>query len=341
MRAMSLVEYGRPLEMLEVERPSPPPGHALVEVLACGLCFSDVKTIRGRMSYSPTLPLPHVAGHEVSGRVVEVNGPSRLQPGDRVVAYHVWGCHRCASCRRGDEHLCTDLVAWMGFTHPGGFREYLTAPVEYLLPVPSSIPPTVAPALTCAMGTAYRAVAVRGRVLPGEVAVVLGLGGVGIHAALIAQAAGGRVIGVDLGAAKLDGARGAGIRSILDSREAAERIPELAPDGVDVVLETTGVPALLETARRMLRPGGRVVAVGYHVGETMAVSSDQLVLLEQSVIGSRYASRADIERVIRMVADGVVSPVIGEVLPLERLNEGIDLLESGRVTGRLVFQIGT
>jgi len=103
MRAMSVVEYGRPLEMLEVERPAPPLGHALVEVLACGLCFSDVKTIRGRMPYSSTLRLPHVAGHEVSGRVVEVNGPSRLAPGDRVVAYHVWGCHRCASCRRGDE----------------------------------------------------------------------------------------------------------------------------------------------------------------------------------------------------------------------------------------------
>jgi 2-desacetyl-2-hydroxyethyl bacteriochlorophyllide A dehydrogenase len=339
MRAMSIVEYGQPLEMLDVARPSPPPGHALVEVLACGLCFSDVKTIRGRMPYSPALPLPHVAGHEVSGRVVEVNGPARLLPGDRVVAYHVWGCHRCASCRRGDEHLCTDVAGWMGFTHPGGFREYLTAPVEYLLPVPDHIPATAAPALTCAMGTAYRAVAVRGRVLPGEVTVVLGLGGVGIHAALIAAAAGAHVIGVDLGPDKLDGARRAGVPSVLDGAEAPERVPLLAPEGVDVVLETTGVPALLETARRMLRPGGRIVGVGYQVGETMAVSSDRLVLLEQSVIGSRYASRSDMERVIRMVADGTVRPVIDEVLPLERLNEGVERLESGRVVGRLVFQV--
>ncbi len=338
---MSVVEYGRPLQMLEVERPAPAPGQALVEVLACGLCFSDVKTIRGRMPYSASLALPHVAGHEVSGRVVEVNGPSRLKPGDRVVAYHVWGCHRCAACRRGDEHLCTDLVAWMGFTHPGGFREYITAPVEYLLPVPESIPATVAPALTCAMGTAYRAVAERGRVLPGEVAVVLGLGGVGIHAALIAHAAGALVIGVDVGAAKLEGARRAGIESVLDSAEAPDRIAELAPDGVDVVLETTGVPSLLEAARKMLRPGGRVVGVGYHVGEMMAVSSDQLVLLEQSVVGSRYASRVDMERVIRMVAAGAVQPVIDEVLPLERLNEGVERLEAGQVTGRLVFQVHT
>ena len=97
---MAVVEYGRPLEMLDVPEPRPAPGEALVEVLACGLCYSDVKTIRGHMPYSASLRLPHVAGHEVSGRVVEVNGPSRLRPGDRVVAYHVWGCHRCAACRR-------------------------------------------------------------------------------------------------------------------------------------------------------------------------------------------------------------------------------------------------
>lgn len=336
---MCVTAYGQPLELRELERSSPPPGYALVEVLACGLCFSDVKTIRGRMPYSAWLPLPHVAGHEVSGRIVEVNGPSRLKPGDRVVAYHIWGCRRCGSCRRGDEHLCTDVVAWMGFTHPGGFQEYVVVPVEYLLAVPEHIPPTVATALTCAMGTAYRAVAVRGRVLPGEQVVVLGLGGVGLHAALIAQASGAEVIGVDLGDAKLEGARGAGVRVAVDSRAASQRVHEVAPEGADAVIETTGVPALMETARRMLRPGGRIVGVGYHVGEMMAVSSDQLVLLEQSVLGSRYASRTDMERVIRMVADHLVEPVIDEVLPLERLNEAVERLEAGAVTGRLVLDV--
>jgi 2-desacetyl-2-hydroxyethyl bacteriochlorophyllide A dehydrogenase len=331
---MSVVEYGRPLEMLEVPKPSAPPGHALVEVLACGLCFSDVKTIRGKMPYSAGLQLPHVAGHEVSGRVVEVNAAGGdLKPGDRVVAYHVWGCGACASCRRGDEHLCTDLVAWMGFTHPGGFQEYISVPVRYLLKVPERIPPTVAPALTCAMGTAYRAAIVRGRILAGERVAVLGLGGVGIHAALIAQAAGAHVVGVDVGEAKLQGAREAGIADVLDSGQSG------GLRDLDAVLETTGVPALLEAARQILRPGGRIVAVGYHVGESMAVSSDQLVLLEQSVIGSRYASRADMERVIRMVADGVVQPVIDEVLPLEELNQAVERLEAGRVKGRLVLRV--
>jgi alcohol dehydrogenase len=343
MRAMSLVEYGRPLQMLEVERPSPPPGYALVQVLTCGVCFSDVKTVRGHMPYSASLALPHVAGHEMCGRVLELNLPpgarSRVVAGDRVVAYHVWGCRDCASCRRGEEQLCTADVAWMGFSHPGVFREYMTVPVEYLLPVPEVIPASVAPVLTCAMGTAYRAVAVRGRVQPGEVAVVIGLGGVGVHGALIAAAAGAHVVGVDR-AEKLGAAREAGVPTVVETGQGLlERVREIAPEGVDLVLEATGVPSLMETARQLLRPGGRVVGIGYRVGETMGVTGDQLVLLEQSVIGSRYASRADIEHVIRMVADGVVSPVIDSVLPLQRLNEAIERLESGRVTGRLVLEV--
>jgi len=110
-------------------------------------------------------------------------------------------------------------------------------------------------------------------------------------------------------------------------------------EGADVVVETTGVPALVEVARALLRPGGRVVCVGYHVGELISVSSDRLVLLEQSVLGSRYASRSDMEHVIRMVADGLVQPVVDDVLDLSQANEAIARLEAGEVTGRLVLAV--
>lgn len=340
MRAMCITSYDRDLEPLELPRPDVPPGHALVQVLTCGLCFSDVKTARGRMPYSAGLRLPHVAGHEICGRVVEVNGPATIGVGDRVVAYHVWACHRCASCRRGDEQLCLAPGAWMGFTHPGGFQEFLAVPIEFLLPIPDRIPDRLAPALTCAMGTAYRAVVARAGTRPGERVVVLGLGGVGIHAALIAQALGARTLGVEATVEKVDAACLAGVREAVVSSDAPAAVKVMtAGEMADAVIETTGVPALLDAARRLCRPGGRVVAVGYRVGEFMATSSDQLVLLEQSVLGSRYASRADIERVIHMVSEGLVEPCVDDVLDLEDVNEAIARLEAGRVSGRLVLSV--
>lgn len=340
MRAMAVTAYDRPLELMELPRPAPVAGHALVEVITCGLCFSDVKTARGRMPYSKDLVLPHVIGHEICGRVVEVNGPSHFEPGQRVVVYHLWGCHRCASCRRGEEHLCLNPTAWMGFTQPGGFEEYVSVPVEYLLPIPDSIPDHIAPAMTCAMGTAYRAVAIRAALRPGEQVVVLGLGGVGIHAALIAQALGAQTLGVEISDAKVAAAREAGLARGVISDQAAEAVKEATGGaGVDVAIETTGVPALVEVARALCRPGGRVVCVGYHVGELISASSDRLVLLEQSILGSRYASRVDMEHVIRMVADGLVRPVVDDVYDLTRANEAIERLEAGRVTGRLVLAV--
>ena len=339
MRAMAIVDYHKPLEMLDVEKPTPPPGFALVRVDACGLCYSDVKTMRGKMRYSPTLALPFVPGHEIAGEVVEVNGESDFAAGTRVIAHHLWACHNCPACRRGDEVLCYQPKAWTGFTHTGGFQDYLVIPPENLVRIPDGIDITTAPALTCAMGTAYRAVAVRGQVRAGDVVVVQGLGGVGLHAALIAQAAGAEVVGVDL-PAKLADAHAAGVQRVSAPDDALEMVHSLTGgEAADIVIESSGVPALADSARQLVRSGGKVVAVGYQVGQLMQLMSDPLVLTEQSVIGSRYASRSDFEHVVRLVANGHVKPVIDDVLPLERLNEAVARLEAGEVTGRLVMDL--
>ncbi len=340
MRAMAVTGYGRPLELIELPRPEPPPGYATIEVVTCGLCFSDVKTIRGRMPFSASVRLPHVAGHEVFGRVAEVNGASALRPGDRVVAYHLAACRRCPSCLRGDEQLCVEPVAWLGFVTPGGFQDFVNVKIESLLPVPDAIPDVEAAILTCAMGSSYRAVATRAALRPGEQALVFGLGGVGIHAALIAQALGAEVLGVEAGPEKVAAAVGAGVRAATTVDEVEGEVRALTGGrGVDVVIETTGVPELVELGRSLSRPGSRIVCVGYQVGAMLIASSDQLVLREHAIFGSRYARRDEMVRLMRMVADGLVRPVVSEVLPLESANQAIEKLEAGQVTGRLVLTV--
>jgi len=340
VRRLVVRAYTEPLELVSAPVPAPGPGEALVEVLACGLCFSDVKTIRGKMPFSADLALPHVPGHEISGRVVELNGGSGPAPGTRVVVFHNWGCQQCAACRSGLDNICRTPRAWVGFTHDGGFQDYLTVPAEYLLTVPDQISPVDACPLTCAIGTAYRAVAVRGRARPGERVVVLGLGGVGIHAAQIAQLSGADTLGIDLDQAKIDAARSLGVRRAGLVADLARLVREQTSGaGADLVVETTGVPDLVGAALRASRAGSRIVTVGYRVGEQVAVPSDAFTLWEHELLGSRYGTRADIAAGIRLVTGGLLRPVVSQVFPLEQANEAVRRLEQGNVSGRLVISV--
>src|SRR5688572_1926472 len=121
MRAMAVTSYEEPLEPIDAPEPVLPDRHALIEILTCGVCFSDVKTSRGHMPFSEELVLPHIPGHEIFGRVLRTEPPGLVEEWQRAIVYHYWPCGRCRACRRGDETLCARLMGWAGFTHQGGF----------------------------------------------------------------------------------------------------------------------------------------------------------------------------------------------------------------------------
>jgi D-arabinose 1-dehydrogenase-like Zn-dependent alcohol dehydrogenase len=337
---MAVIAYGDPLSLIDLPEPDVPAGYALLEVLTCGVCFSDVKISRGQMPFSEELPLPHVPGHEIFGRVLRTNPPGLLEEGTTGTVFHYWPCGRCASCRRGDETLCSHLVGWAGFTHPGGFRERIAVPFDRLIGVPSSIDPVLAAPMSCALGTAYRSVVVRGGVRAGSSIAVLGLGGVGIHAAQVARAAGARVLGFDVHEATLAAARDLGIdarRS--DDGAMGAALGEIAPEGMDVVLDTVGHDETLVAADRLVRTGGRIVGVGYTPSTALSVPTPRLVLGELELVGSRYAHRDDLEHAIGLVASGQVRPIVTLVRPLEEVNEVFAALGSGDVVGRAVLAV--
>jgi D-arabinose 1-dehydrogenase-like Zn-dependent alcohol dehydrogenase len=192
--------------------------------------------------------------------------------------------------------------------------------------------------MSCAIGTAYRAVITRGGVGPGSRVAVIGLGGVGIHAAQIAAAAGGHVSGFDIHEPTLRAARELG----LDARHADDEGAAAEPrgdGGQDVVVDTVGVASSLELADRLVRTGGTIVVVGYARESSVSLPTSRIVLDEIDVRGSRYASRAEMARGVAMVAAGLVHPVIGLVRPLEAANEALDALEAGDVVGRAVVDV--
>ena len=341
MRAMAVTEYGKPLEPMDVEEPTLVPGSALLEVLTCGVCFSDVKTARGKMPYSSELPLPHVCGHEVCGRVIETDPPGALKEGTVVVAYHVWPCRLCSRCRAGQENLCLAPTAWLGFKDWGGFRERVVIPLDRLSEVPQNVDPVHAASMTCALGTGYRAVIGQGHVVPGTRVAVVGLGGVGIHALQIARAAAARAVGLDVSQAALAAAGDLGLE-VWDNNDpdVIDRLMAATDgEGVDVVVDCVGHEATIAQSEKIVRAGGRIVAVGYSLTADFRVPSTRFVLEEVELVGSRYVLMDELQRAIRLVADGKVEMVVDDVRPLEDANEVMTALEEGRVVGRAVLDI--
>jgi len=337
---MAVTAYGEPLSEIDFEEPRLRAGFALLEILTCGVCFSDVKTSRGKMPYSDSLPLPHIPGHEICGRVIETDPAGALPTGTTVVAYHIWPCRRCGRCRAGYDNLCTSPVSWTGFTQPGGFRDRLIVPLDRLTVVPDNIDPVHAAPLTCALGTAYRGVVTRGEVAAGTRAVVIGLGGVGIHALQIARATGARAVGLDVSQPSIDAALDLDLDARVSDDDALDAIvAETSGEGVDVVIDCVGREETLVQSDRLVRPGGRVVAVGYSITSSISLPTTRFVLEEIELVGSRYVLMDELERAIRLVADGHVRMVVDRARPLEDVNEAIADLEAGNVVGRTVIDV--
>jgi alcohol dehydrogenase len=341
MTAMAVIAYGEPLEPLEPPAPELVPGHALLEVLTCGVCFSDVKITRGRMPFSADLPLPHVPGHEICARVVATDPPGAIAADTMVVVYNVWPCRRCDRCRAGAENICRRPEVRAGFTEPGGFQSQIVAPLERLAVVPPNVDAAHAAPMTCALGTAYRAVVTRGGVRPGTRVAIIGLGGVGIHALQVARATGGRALGIDRSDGALAAAAGLGLPAHHADDPDVEGLVLAGTDGegFDVVIDTVGHGSTIEQADRLVRPGGRIVGVGYGLGERFALDSQRMVLDEIELVGSRYVLRDELDRAIRLVADGHVEIVVDRVAPLHEVNEAFAALEAGEVVGRLVLDV--
>jgi 2-desacetyl-2-hydroxyethyl bacteriochlorophyllide A dehydrogenase len=340
MRAMAVVDYDRPLEPLDLPVPEPGPGEVLVHIRFCGLCYSDVKTCTGHMPYSSRLRLPHVAGHEIAGELAAAGPGTTIPTGQRVAVYNYWACGTCRSCRAGEETICLDLRGWVGFTSPGGFQEYLVVPERYVLPLPASIAFEQAAALSCATGTSYRAVVTRGRVAAGESVLVVGTGGVGLQAVQVARAAGGRVFAADVDSRKLERARELGAETPPRGADSAGWLREVTDGGADLVIEAAGKPDSLALASESVRLGGRVVLVGYTVGERYPIPSSETVLGEISYIGSRYVKRDELARAVELVASGAVTPALDEIFELADANRAIQRLVSGEACGRIVLRVG-
>ncbi|MDR3231586.1 MAG: alcohol dehydrogenase catalytic domain-containing protein [Synergistaceae bacterium] len=335
MKAAVLREFHRPLSLEEREIPSPGDGEVLVKVRASGLCVSDLHIQDGMIA---STPLPHVPGHETAGEVAALGENVRnFSVGDHVIVGIDVTCGECRFCRTGRGNLCKNLKR-TGFELDGGHAEYVTARREQLFKIDHAVPFAEACIIPDAVACMYHAIKAQAGVRAGDRALILGAGGLGMQGIRILKYFGAETWCTSRQKAKLDLARSLGADHALDST-AATLVAEIErmTDGemCDVVFDNIGIASSVQTSLGLIRPGGKVVVVGYN-DPAFTVGYQDLVIREKEVIGIRGSTRQEIAEVVRLAERGKIKPFVWRTIPFEEINEGLNALRKGESMGRTV-----
>lgn len=334
MDCLRLEAWDGALRTATVERPDVGDRDVLVDVEATGVGLTVARAIRGELG-GDAADLPRIPGHELVGTVVAVGeGVTSVEPGDFVGAYFYLVCGHCRACRAGRHSLCANNAGFVGVDVDGGFAAYARLPARNAVPIPGSVDPVAASVIPDAVATPYHVADRRAEIAPGDDVLVLGAGGgVGIHMVQVARHFGGEVTAVDRRAEKLDACADLGaartVNTATESLTAAT-----AGRTYDAVIDFTGDTALAEAATGTLAPGGRFVHLTAFPDRTVAVAPRSLVRNEIAVLGARYCSLDECSRAADLVADGVVEPVVSEVVDLEGVPALLERIEAGDVVGR-------
>lgn len=314
MRGWFFVDTGQPLELRELDEPTPGPGEALLEIKAAGLCHSDVGMLTDPTWLQTLAFRPIVIGHEVAGVVTAVGeGVTEVKVGDRVGV--------CPTATGGAP----------GYARHGGFTYKHVAPAADLVPMPEGLSFELAALGTDAGMTSYHAIVVRGGLQPGMKVGVIGLGGLGQIGARV-----GVVKGAEVHVAEPNEAA----RPLAKEIGAASVVPDAAEwegQDFDLVVDYAGFGTTTRAATKAVRRDGRVVLVGMGKLEFTLDTMD-MILKEVTVTGSQGGTKEDIAAIYEMLAAGEITPTV-TVIGFDDIPKGLDDLQHHRITGRLVAHI--
>jgi len=317
---------GRPLRAARLPVPEPGPGEALVRVLACAVCRTDLHVAEGDL---PPHRSPVVPGHEVVG-VVEALGPgaTSVEVGERIgIAWLRHTCGECVYCRRGAENLCPDS-RYTGWDADGGYAEYATVPVDYAYRLPENYPDTELAPLLCAGIIGFRALR-RADLPPGGRLGVYGFGASAHLATQVALAEGGRVhvltrseparrLALELGAASAGDAY------------------DPPPEPLDSAVLFAPVGDLVPVALAALDRGGTLAIAGIHLTDVPTLNYDRHLFQERSVRSVTANTRRDGAEFLAVAARHRLRVAVTPY-PLERADEALADLAHDRVTGAAVL----
>jgi S-(hydroxymethyl)glutathione dehydrogenase/alcohol dehydrogenase len=354
IRAAVLEEFGKPLNVTELDLAEPRAGEVLVRLAACGVCHTDMYTASG---VDPSGYAPTVLGHEGAGFVEKVGeGVNSVVPGDLVVTLFSPQCRECVHCLSPDTNLCLAIREQQGkgylpdgttrlsrdgepirhFMGTSTFAEYTVMPEIALAKVSPDASPDHACLFACGLSTGLGAAMFTAKVKPGSTCVVFGAGMVGLGAVAGARLQGAeRIICVDMSDQRLELARGQGATDTwLGGPDVVERVLEQTGGfGADYTFEATGLVAVMRQAVEAARMGWGLCTVAGVAGrgETLDVIP-RLLITGRRICGSSFGGvkgRDQVPELVQLSLDGKLdlAPFLSHSITLDEVNKGFELME--------------
>ena len=350
MRAMQVIEWGKPLELREYPTPEPQGKEVLVRITACGVCHSDLHIWAGyfdlgggeRISIEDrgVVP-PFTMGHEPLG-TVDAMGPEveGVEIGQSFIVYPWIGCGECEHCQQASTELLCMNPRVIGTRVDGGYADYVIVPDAKYLVDYTGLSQDLACTYACSGLTAYSALKKVGDLTADDYVMTIGAGGVGLSAVHFASAVTpAKVITADVDGTKRAAARQVGAHDTIDNSEpdAVQKVLEITGGGAAATIDFVGRPETSRFGIDCLRRGGRQVQVGLY-GEALSVPLPFFPLRMMSMIGSYVGSLDEMHELMELVQDGRVPPIPIETRPLEAVNSALEDLTNGQILGRVVVK---
>ena len=341
MRAAIL--YGEnDLRYQEVDTPQAGSGEVVVEVKACGLCTTDVKTLSvGGVPRN----LPTILGHEVAGVVYERgDGVTGLEVGQRVAVYPIASCGECFFCRQGRHSLCLDEFG-LAQGIDGGFAEYVRIPGRLVnlggvVPIGDTLAfelAAMAEPLSCCL-SAFRSAGTS----KGDWVTIIGAGPMGLLNLLVAKSKGASTIVVDIIPERLEKAKEIGAEHVIDGSKSdpAQVVRSITKIGADFVIASLGITEVIEKYLTIVRNGGIFnIFGGPPRGSSLTIDPRWLHYGEIVLTGTFGSSLPDFREALRLISAGEVDvrPVISHLINLDGLHNAVEKARNLKVSKVIVL----
>jgi len=344
-KAYSAASEKSGLASTKIKRRDPTDRDVQIEILFCGICHSDLHSVRNEWSEFMATTYPIVPGHEIVGRVTKVGSAvTKFKPGDlAAVGCLVDSDRTCPQCKAGLEQFCPNLV--LTFNSPdkhiggvtyGGYSESITVDQHFVLRVPSNLDPSAAAPLLCAGITTYSPMRHWG-VSKGKKVGVVGLGGLGHMAVKFAHAFGAHVVVFTTSPNKKEDALRLGADEVVVSRNANEMNKH--NDSFDFILDAVSADHDVEAYIKLLGVNGNLTLVGAP-SKPLSVAAFNLILRRRSFSGSAIGGLAETQEMLDFCGKHSITADV-EVIPIQKANEAYERLLKSDVKYRFSIDMAS